>query len=120
MILKRGFIVSLIGAAALLSGCSGHPGTGSWQAAGENSGHFTSLEVAFDGKAQLIKTALSSTGNADKTLRCLWQATSKENLQLQCREAAQPDTTLQYTLHIMAENTAVLYQKEQVIARFNR
>ena len=114
MTVKPALFALLMSMPLVIAGCSGHPGTGTWQAADTNS-RFSTLQVAFDGKAELFNAA-----QPEPIMRCLWQGTSSETLQLQCRSADQPDTTLNFSLQIQADNGAVLYQQENVIARFNR
>ena len=85
--------------AALLQGCSGHPGAGHWQASADSStSQYSALELEFDGKGTLHPNK-SVIGQENKTdLWCLWQAKSATELDVQCGDGSAEKTNVKFEL----------------------
>lgn len=119
-------IAPVIFASILLSGCSGHPGAGHWQAASTDAPLYSALELEFDGKGTLHPTTPNGQSNkAD--LWCIWQAKSSQILDVQCGDENHRDTKLKFELRVTVEeegaatnSKAVLSQDGAPVAQFER
>lgn len=96
-----------------LFGCSPHPGTGEWQAEGDNPVGLTRLEVRYEGWADLYARGEDEAGR-----RCFWGGTGKQSISLTCSRADDPDAEEHYTLNVDAGGTATLSRHGQAIGRF--
>jgi len=122
-------VVSAILTAALLQGCSGHPGSGHWQASLElPTSQYSALELEFDGKGTLRPNKLVA-GQEDKAdLWCLWQAKSAIALDVQCGDGSAEKTNIKFELTVtgdkqegaFAYNQANLTQGGSVVTVFKR
>ena len=99
----------------LLSGCSPHPGSGNWLAAGANSDGFTQLQVHYDGKAEL-RSADESLGE----LHCFWQAMNEDTLDMVCSVAGDENARYRFQLQVVGERGGELHREGVLIGRFDR
>ena len=101
-------VASAILTTALLQGCSGHPGSGHWQAnldsgSLNSEAQYSSLELEFDGKGTL-RPNKSVAGQEDKAdLWCLWQAKSAISLDVQCGDGSAEKTNIKFELTVTGE-----------------
>jgi len=101
--------------ALLLTGCSGHPGAGKWTAIeGENT-LFSHIKVDFDGKA-----AIYPKDRQTPVRNCYWQASSADNINIQCGTSEQEKGKLFYSLEVTEPTLAVLKKEDQVLGTFKR
>lgn len=100
-------VASIILTTALLQGCSGHPGSGHWQAAVDSgavdSAQYSALELEFDGKGTLYpnKSIAGQENKAD--LWCLWQAKSAIALDVQCGDGSAEKTNIRFELTVAGD-----------------
>ncbi|UZE96071.1 hypothetical protein [Alkalimarinus alittae] len=114
--LKNTILSCLALSLALLTGCSGHPGTGKWATVDSDSAPFSHIKVDFDGKA-----TIHPTDRASPTLNCYWQATSAEKIGIQCGSENQEEGTIFYALEVNSEKSlATLTFEEQAVGQFKR
>ena len=100
---------------AFLSGCSPHPGAGTWAAAGESRRDFSKLEVQFEARATLY---LSGQGKG--ALRCFWAGKSAESIGLDCNPAGNTGPKRIFSLVVTGEDQAQLMESGKVVAKFQR
>lgn len=100
---------------SLLSGCSPHPGSGSWLASGSNSEGFSQLQVHFDGKAEL-RYEDQTRGE----LHCFWQALNKDTVDMICSVAGDEETRLRYQLQTVGDSQGNLHREGEIVGRFDR
>jgi len=98
-----------------LSGCSPHPGAGTWTTVGEGEGGFFKLVVHFEGRAEFF-----APDQEKELLRCFWAGESAESIRLDCTSAQQEDAKLHYSLAVTGADQAQLQQSGKVIAQFRR
>ena len=100
---------------AFLSGCSPHPGAGTWAAVGESKGKFSKLVVQFEARAILYLS-----GQEKGVLRCFWAGQSAESIGLDCNPAGNAGPKQIYSLVVKGENRAQLMESGKVVASFQR
>jgi len=126
-------LASVILTAALLQGCSGHPGSGHWQAALDSEpvnseAQYSALELEFDGKGTLHpnKSVAGQENKAD--LWCVWQARSAITLDVQCGDGSAEKTNVKFEFTVIGEKQegafaytqANLTKEGHVVTVFNR
>ncbi len=126
-------LASVILTAALLQGCSGHPGSGHWQAsldsaAVDSAAQYSALELEFDGKGTLHpnKSVVGQENKAD--LWCVWQAKSAIMLDVQCGDGSAEKTNIKFELTVTGEKQegdfaytqANLTKEGKIVTVFNR
>lgn len=126
-------VASAILTAALLQGCSGHPGSGHWQAsqnsaALDSAAQYSALELEFDGKGTLHpnKSVAGEENKAD--LWCVWQARSAITLDVQCGDGSAEKTNIKFELTVTGEKQegafsymqANLSQNGSIVTVFDR
>ena len=99
----------------MLSGCSPHPGSGSWLASENNSDDFVQLQVHFDGKAEL-----HYADDKQGELHCFWQAFNQETLDMICTKAGDEDARLRFQLQVEGESHGKLHREGELVGRFDR
>ncbi len=99
----------------LISGCSGHPGTGNWLADGSNAAGYWLLKVDFDGKATML-----GKDQAKPLLGCYWQATTADSIELQCATQGDPENPKTYQLKVSDADRADFISEGQLQATFRR
>lgn len=113
---KNTILVCLTLSLALITGCSGHPGSGKWASVDSASTQFSRINIDFDGKA-----AIFPTDTTIPTQNCYWQASSAEKVDIQCGNANQEDGKIFYTLEVSSNrDLATLTFEEQTVGRFKR
>ena len=114
--MKRNILLGFLALTVLfLTGCSGHPGAGKWTAIeGENT-LFSHIKVDFDGKA-----AIYPKDNQSPTRNCYWQASSADNISIQCGTSENEEGKLFYSLEVTEPTLAVLKKDDQVLGQFKR
>ncbi len=114
--MKRSILVAnLLLSALLLTGCSGHPGAGKWTVVEGESTSFSHIKVDFDGKA-----AIYPKDRQAPTQNCYWQASSADNISIQCGTPAHEEGKLFYSLEVTEPSLAVLKKDDQVLGQFRR
>lgn len=100
----------------LLTGCSGHPSAGKWTSTENVASPFSHVQIDFDGKA-----AIHPRDKKGPTLNCYWQATSANQVDIQCGNAEQEEGNIFYTFEVSSDQTlATLSFEEQPIGQFKR
>jgi len=107
--------VCLTFTALLLTGCSGHPGAGKWTAIDGGSTLFSHVKVDFDGKATIYPK-----DKKNPTRNCYWQASSADNVSIQCGTSEQQEGKLFYSLEVIEPTLAVLKKDDQILGQFRR
>ena len=100
---------------AFLSGCTPHPGAGTWVATGENKGGVSRLVAHFEARAEV-----SLSGQEKGTLRCFWAGRSADSIGLDCNPAGNTGPKRIYSLVVTGEDQARLMQSGQVVAELQR
>ena len=114
--LKNSILFCLVLSLTLLTGCSGHPGSGKWTSADQSLPAFSRINIDFDGKATIFPT-----DSAVPTQNCYWQASSAEKVDIQCGNANQEDGKIFYTFEVNSnQDLAILTFEEQIVGRFKR
>jgi len=96
-----------------LSGCSAHPGAGTWASTSENRLKLAKLVVHFEGRAEFL------TKDANELLRCFWAASDGNTLGLECTAAEDTDTQVPYVLVVDADS-AILTSSGSPVANLKR
>ena len=99
----------------LLTGCSGHSGAGEWTAIDGENTLFSHIKVDFDGKA-----AIYPKDTQIPVRNCYWQASSTDNISIQCGTSEQEKGKLFYSLEVTEPTLAVLKIDDQVLGTFKR
>ena len=108
-------VASLLLTALLLTGCSGHPGAGKWTVIDEESALFSHIKIDFDGKASIYPK-----NNQAPIQNCYWQASSADNVSIQCGTSEHEEGKLFYSLEVTEPTLAVLKKGDQVLGQFKR
>ena len=98
-----------------LSGCSPHPGTGTWLPVEGGTTEFSRITVNFNGRAELY-----TPGSEKEALRCFWGGESSESMQMQCSLAANTDVEYTYRFRVNQSGEAELVLSGQTIGTFYR
>ena len=103
-----------------ITGCSGHPGAGNWDADSSSSNEYQRLEITFDGTGELVPKESQVS-----VLRCVWQASSAETIGIKCKssDASVADVEFEMTIENSAlgeSNKATLVSSNRVVAKFVR
>ena len=106
---------SLMLSALLLAGCSGHPGAGKWTVIEEEATLFSHIKIDFDGKASIYPK-----DNQAPIRNCYWQASSADNISIQCGTSEHEEGKLFYSLEVTEPTLAVLKKGDQVLGTFKR
>ncbi|MCW9051197.1 MAG: hypothetical protein OQJ91_02565 [Motiliproteus sp.] len=114
MALRALYITLLLALTTVLSGCSGHPGTGHWVANKANELGFWVLVIEFDGKAKI----LTKTEGTPK-MGCYWKATSGDSMSLQCATKETPETPEDFELKVTGD-LASFSKDGKEVAEFRR
>ena len=104
----------LLVCAALLAGCSPHPGSGTWLAE-EGARDFTRLSIQFDGRAEFFGEGVETAVE-----RCFWSGDSAEVIQLECVVAANIELKRSYLLQVTGERQALLLRDGDPVGGFRR
>jgi hypothetical protein len=118
-------IHELIGTASLallLSGCSPHPGAGTWLAEGEKS-EFVELNVTYEGRTDIFDRRADDGSGAPRTAvrRCFWHGVDASVIDLSCVQAVNTDIEESYQLRVAPDNkTAELIKDSHVVGRYIR
>lgn len=104
----------IAGSALLLSACSPHPGTGVWQANGDNEAGIVRLVVSFNGRAEF-----SSRHPLAADWHCFWSGLDKHRIELDCTPSTQPDQKQVFILYATVKGQARLQQQTKTIAAFH-
>jgi len=107
--------LSLLGALALLAGCSPHPGSGVWTATSENEPGFVKIDVQYEGRADIYNATEEAA-----VRRCFWGGMSPKQLALDCVQAADTDIKEHYRLSVTPDGAAELTRKQQLIGIFKK
>ena len=110
-ILLIGFMLTTL----LLTGCSGHPGAGKWTALEKETVLFSHVKVDFDGKA-----AIYPKDKQAPIQNCYWQASSADNINIQCGTSEHEEGKLFYSLEVTEPSLAVLKKDDQELGQFRR
>lgn len=114
--LRNSILFCLALSFSLLTGCSGHPGSGKWESVDPSLPAFSRVNVDFDGKASIFPT-----DSKVPTQNCYWQASSAEKVDIQCGNANQEEGKIFYTFEVSDnQDMATLTFEEQVVGRFKR
>lgn len=108
--MKPGF-VPVIATALLLSACSPHPGTGVWQANGQNEQGIDKLIVSFNGRAEFSTTVPQAA-----RWHCFWAGIDKQQIELNCTPSTNPDDKQIFVLTAMQAGQAQLMQQNKTLA----
>ncbi|OMH39054.1 hypothetical protein [Motiliproteus sp. MSK22-1] len=98
----------------LISGCSGHPGTGIWEAKSTNPSGYWMLKVQYDGTATVL-----AKNQEEPLLGCFWQATAADIMKMQCATANDPENPDTYQLSITTDQATFSKEGKQ-LALFQR
>ena len=110
----RVWSIYLAGLAAL-TGCSAHPGAGTWIPVAGSDTEYSRIEVRFEGRAEFFLP-----GRDEAKLRCFWAGDSRNSIALQCTAASNPDEELYYRLRTMGPDSAELLRGEQHLLLLRR
>ena len=114
--LKNSILFCLALSLSLLAGCSGHPSAGKWASVDGSLTAFSHINIDFDGKASIFPT-----DSTVPTQNCYWQASSAEQVDIQCGNANQEDGKIFYTFEVSSnQDLATLTFEEQAVGRFKR
>ena len=114
MALRTFYITALLSLSLLLTGCSGHPGTGHWVASQANAEGYWILVVEFDGKAKVL-----TKSDGKPKMGCYWKASSEDTLLLQCATEENPETPEDYQLKVDGD-LASFSKDGKELAQFRR
>jgi len=99
----------------LLTGCSPHPGSGTWNSDAENQAQLTTIIVHFEPRAEIL-----SSNKEKPDLHCSWSATDNLKIKLECLSKEGQTVVDIYQLSITGENKADLIHDAKVIGSFTK
>lgn len=101
--------------AGLLTGCSAHPGAGTWQLKAGESSPFSRLTVHFEGRAELFDAASGA-----ETHHCFWGGTSDSEIQLDCTTPEDTETRIRFNLRVTSAQEAQLLKEGRLLGDYQR
>jgi len=107
-------IFALLAAALLVAGCSPHPGSGHWAAAGGGA-EFERLQVHFKGWADLYRP-----DEDESAYHCFWSAHSERTIALSCTPADNPDAEVHFRLKVAEGGRASLTRGDELVGHYRR
>lgn len=110
---KQTLLLILTVVLLVLSGCSPHPGTGTWLPVEGGTTEFSRITVNFDGRAELYTPA-----SEKEVLRCFWGGESSQSMQLKCSLAADTDVEYLYQLKVNQSGEAELILSGKTLGIF--
>lgn len=102
-------------AAALLTGCSAHPGAGNWQLEAGNQSPFSRVTVHFEGRAELFDAASGAESH-----HCFWGGISGSEIQLDCTTPEDTETRVRFNLRVNGAKNAQLLKDGQLLGNYLR
>ena len=115
---KTLLLPSIVLTALGLQACGPHPGAGIWQAEKDSNSRFTTIEVEFDGMAQLTPTDAKAEAQ-----RCFWSGLDADTIQLQCTVGDDSGLEFEYLLSVDPDSRpplATLLQNAKPIGSYHR
>ena len=107
--------IVLISLILLLAACSPHPGSGIWEAVGENGNGFTKMVIQFNGRVEMF-----APDKEKAVIRCFWAGEDAESISMDCVKA-DTDEKLKYGLRVNpTKQTADLLKSGKVVGSFNK
>ncbi|MCW8907949.1 MAG: hypothetical protein OQL28_11930 [Sedimenticola sp.] len=101
--------------AALLTGCSAHPGAGNWQLKADSQSSVSRVTVHFEGRAELF----DATSGAE-THHCFWGGVSNSEIQLDCTTPEDTETRVRFKLRVTGPDQAQLLKEGRLIGEYQR
>jgi len=115
---KTLLLLSIVLTALGLQACGPHPGAGHWQARDAGNSRFTTVNVDFDGMAQL-----TPANNKDEAQRCFWSGLNADTIQLQCTLGDDSGLEFNYLLSVDPDSQpplATLLQDAKPIGSYDK
>ena len=109
--LKISAILSLF----LITGCSGHPGAGTWVSVTENETNIENIVVFFEPKVEFY-----STSSEAPIMQCGWWALDTKNIGMECVHLSDTEKKEKFKLNVIDENEAELVKETRLITRLVR
>ena len=109
--LKISAILSLF----LITGCSGHPGAGTWVSATGNEASIEKIVVHFEPKVEFYATSIEGP-----VMQCGWWALDTKNIGMECVHLPDTEKKEKFQLNVIAEDEAELVQETRLITRLVR
>ena len=109
--LKISAILSLF----LLTGCSGHPGAGTWVSATENEADIAKIVVFFEPKVEFY-----SASSKKPIMQCGWWALDTKNIGMECVHLPDTEKKEKFQLIVTTEDKTELFQGNRLITRLVR
>lgn len=101
--------------AALLTGCSAHPGAGTWQLKEGGQSPVSRVTVHFEGRAELF----DATSGAE-THHCFWGGTSDSEIQLDCTTPADTENRVRFTLRVTGAEEAQFFSDGRLLGEYRK
>ena len=98
-----------------LTACSPHPGTGVWQASGDNELGFSTLIVAFESKAEF-----TSMKPVEAKWHCFWSKKTDQSLSLDCTPSTNIDQARKFSIIAKDKMNAEFREGDKLIANLKR
>ena len=99
----------------LISGCSGHPGSGTWVSSTDNEANISKISVYFEPKVEFYSAA-----SEEPVMQCGWWALDTKNIEMECVHLSDTEIKEKFQLNVTGEDNAELFQEKQLITRLIR
>ena len=109
--LKTTGILSLF----LITGCSGHPGAGTWLSTTGNEAGITKISIFFEPKVEIF-----SATSEEAMMQCGWWALDTKNIGMECVHLSDTEKKEKFQLNVTDTDEAELFQEKRLITRLVR